>query len=220
MRNCLGVTILTFSGTFVAVAQPIGFGVKAGVPAADFFETGTVTNPTETIRYASETRRYVIGPTAELRLPFGLAVEFDALYRPINFTTTGTITDPVLGAIQSNSSTTGHAWDFPLLVKLRTGSYPLVHPYIEGGPVGRYVGGFDKLVEEVIDDSTQQTRTSDVSEFRKQFYGGVTFGAGVELRAIGLRISPEFRYTRWTSGVDGPIHFNANQADFLLGISF
>ena len=35
----------------------------------------------------SASKNYVVGPMVELNLPFGLAVEADALYRPLNVTT-------------------------------------------------------------------------------------------------------------------------------------
>jgi hypothetical protein len=208
--------LLSFSG--LISAQPVHFGVKAGIPAADFFETGSVTNIGEHIQYAWDNHRYMVGPTAEVRLPLGLAIEFDALYRPIDFSSTSTVAEPT-GPAVSTSKTSGYAWDFPLMLKVHAGA-PLIHPFVEGGPIGRFVGGFDQVTQIETGGSPQQIVTSAVSEFRKQFYTGVTFGVGLELHALKLRISPEFRYTRWTSGTDGPLHFNPNQADFLLGISF
>jgi hypothetical protein len=48
-------------------------------------------------------------------------------------------------------------------------------------------------------------------------------GGGVGIHAPFLHISPEVRYTRWTSkhfGVSNLLNSNQNQAEFLLGITF
>jgi hypothetical protein len=73
MRSLL---ILCFSGS-AALCGPLGVSVKAGVLATDlamssFHSSGA---------FASSGSRYLIGPAVELRLPFGLGIEADALYR-------------------------------------------------------------------------------------------------------------------------------------------
>jgi hypothetical protein len=49
-------------------------------------------------------------------------------------------------------------------------------------------------------------------------------GAGIEIRALIVKLSPEIRYTRWGSeAFAGPrdlFSSNQNQADFLIGITF
>jgi len=49
-------------------------------------------------------------------------------------------------------------------------------------------------------------------------------GGGLLLKAGPLRLEPELRYTHWSSEAvprnSGLIESVANQADFLLGISF
>jgi hypothetical protein len=47
-------------------------------------------------------------------------------------------------------------------------------------------------------------------------------GGGVKIHALFLRISPEIRYTRWTSPHFSSylLNSNQNQAEFLLGITF
>ena len=61
------------------------------------------------------------------------------------------------------------------------------------------------------------------SDLRKRFYPGLAAAAGIELGHGRLRWLPEFRYTRWTAniaGPSGPLRFNPNQAEFLLGLRF
>src|SRR5580698_4089203 len=62
-----------------AFAQPVSAGLKAGLPLTDFLNE--VNGVSSTI-----TNRYLIGPEVELRLPFGLGIEFDALYRHFSYT--------------------------------------------------------------------------------------------------------------------------------------
>jgi hypothetical protein len=47
-------------------------------------------------------------------------------------------------------------------------------------------------------------------------------GGGVGIHALFLHISPEVRYTRWTSQhfTSFLLNSNQNQAEFLLGITF
>src|ERR1044072_9609446 len=89
-------------------AQPITFGIKGGVPFTDF--TDAVSSGT--FNYTSNTQRYIVGPTAELRLPFGLRVEFDVLYRRFNYNSfIGG------GAGRTSSSTSGNGGELPLLAE-------------------------------------------------------------------------------------------------------
>ena len=63
-------------GVISVFAQPLSVGLKGGVPLSDFTET--VSKPLETFRTS---RRLIVGPSLELRLPAGLGVEFDYSYR-------------------------------------------------------------------------------------------------------------------------------------------
>jgi hypothetical protein len=54
-------------------AQPLSFGIKAGLPLLNAFEGS--------IGVGSEERPYMIGPMLEIGLPASLALEVNALYR-------------------------------------------------------------------------------------------------------------------------------------------
>jgi len=103
----------TLSAFFVlsmaAYAQPVGFGLKLGVPATDAFKV------IQTQSIASS-QRLVFGPYLELFLPGGNSVEIDALRRKYDYTTVGT----------------GSSWEFPVVLKHRIGK-GMVRPYFEGG---------------------------------------------------------------------------------------
>jgi hypothetical protein len=61
--------------------------------------------------------------------------------------------------------------------------------------------------------------------FVRKTTSGVTLGAGFELKLPVGRISPELRYTHrandsFRDALNGLIRANANQVDFLVGITF
>jgi opacity protein-like surface antigen len=184
---------LLFSGVS-AFAAPFSFGVKAGVPLTDFFtDVGSLNSP-----FSSTTNRYIVGPTVELHLPFHLSVELDALYRHFNY------------SVPSNT-TTGSAWEFPLLGKYRFRG-ELVRPYVDAGVAWDTLSGLTQSIQ------TQQL------ELQNNTTTGFVVGAGLEVHVPFLRLSPEFRYTRWGAqhflDPNGGFGSNQNQAEFLLGITF
>ena len=65
------LTLLSIFSSAAVFAQPVSFGVKAGLPLTDFIDTVSGSRTTVT----SVTNRYIVGPTIELRLPFGFGVE-------------------------------------------------------------------------------------------------------------------------------------------------
>jgi hypothetical protein len=99
--------ILFFSAA--AFAQPVGFGLKLGVPATDAFKVIQAQS-------IASSQNFVFGPYLDLHLPGGNSVEIDALRRSYNFNTAGT----------------GSSWEFPVVLKHRIGS-GVVRPYFEGG---------------------------------------------------------------------------------------
>src|SRR5690242_11343484 len=89
-----------------AFSQPFSFGVKGGVPLTDFVDRLGTGN----FRLDTSTNRYIVGPTVEIRLPFGFGIEFDALFRHLHYTSSGNLVDVVV-----DSRTTSDAWEFPIL---------------------------------------------------------------------------------------------------------
>ena len=163
----------------------------------------------------SVTNRYIVGPTAELRLPFGLGVEIDALYRHFNYHSSTSLVD------LSTLRATGSDWEFPLLLKYRF-HFPVVRPYVDAGAAWDTLTGLNQTISEVCRVSLSTSSTP--MELKKNTTMGFVLGAGVDVHAIFLHISPEFRYTRWNSAQIGDaarlLHSNLNQAEFLMGITF
>src|SRR5215469_10005000 len=110
--------------TMPAAAQDVAFGVKAGVPATDPFILNTPTSPINT--YTFTTRRFTVGPTFELGLPYKLAFVADALYKQLHY-----VSNP-FGFNTFLAATTANSWEFPLLIKGHLFSGPF-RPYGDAG---------------------------------------------------------------------------------------
>ncbi len=209
---------LLLSTAIAAYPQGLSVGVKAGVPLTDAFHTGS-NGP---LQFFSQTKRLTVGPTVELRLPFRLGVEFDALYKRLNYDRNANLVDAL-----SLAATTGNAWEFPLLLKYGLTPGP-IKPYVAGGVSFNNLSGLTQFTRTTFFPGSRVTAGSGIPlELRNTFRSGAVVGAGLELHALVLRISPEIRYTRWDrdSFADsccggGIFRSNRNQADFLLGITF
>jgi opacity protein-like surface antigen len=200
-----------------AVAQPIGFGVKVGLPLTDAFDTAS----NATTSYESDTKRYVIGPQIELRLPAGFGIELDALYTRLNFSSVGGVAGSVVNAV-----TDADAWEFPLLLKKRFGGanagVAAARPFVVTGASFRRLSGITQIQNFITGNS--QT-TSSPAELQDKNATGFVVGGGVEIRALFLRISPEVRFTRWGTsnfreGISNLLETNRNQGQFLVGFHF
>jgi len=101
--------VLFFSS--FAAAQPFGVGVKLGSTLTDALSS----LPSAPI---ANSAHFIVGPYLEFRLPFGFAVEADALYER---------------GLYNAVVTDGSTWQFPVVAKYRFGERA-IRPYLEGGP--------------------------------------------------------------------------------------
>lgn len=201
-------------GAFSAFSQPVTFGVKGGVPLTDLLNG---TPPELHFTGITNTNRYIVGPTIELRLPANFAVEFDALFRHFSYQTTVAF----IGSYNSTTATS-NAWEFPLLLKYRLPG-KFARPYIDGGVAWDRLQGLSATLTQITPGGSTTTRTSNPPELQKTTLAGVVIGGGVDIHALFLHISPEVRYTRWTSQhfvLENLLNSNQNQAEFLLGVTF
>jgi len=206
--------------TAAALAQPFGFGIRGGVPMNDFINGAESQN----FAFVTSTNRYIVGPTAELRLPFGLGVSVDALYRHYSYNGSGSISGIPSTSIFSNTS--GGAWEFPLLGKYHFKGTKLLlfHPFVEAGVAWDKLSGLTQTVTSTVAGITKTSSTSNPVELNKNVTAGFVIGGGVELKILLLHIAPEIRITRWGSqhfiDPNGLLHSNQNQAEFLVGFTF
>lgn len=195
-------------GTIASFAQPVGIGVKGGLPLTDLFES-------EVASAAVDTKRYIVGPMIEVRLPAGLAIEGNALYTQANLSSVGGIAGTVF-----TSAFDTDAWEFPVLLKKKFGGANAVaasvRPYIGAGASFRRLTGLSDLGAFITGN---QQGTVDRNNT------GFVIGGGVEIKALFLRIAPEVRFTRWgtdhfTEGLANIFKTNRNQGQFLIGLYF
>ena len=151
-----------------AYAQNIGVGVRGGIPLTDFIKaesrTGALTN------VVTGKGDVIIGPMVDVRLPFGLGIEFDALYRRWD----------AKGPLSSGSAST---WEFPLYGKLRSPGI-LFRPYVGAGMNFQRLGELRQFIA---------GGTADKS--RRGFLGA----GGIDFKLPKIHIAPEVRFTRWNS---------------------
>lgn len=171
-------------------AQLLQVGIKGGVPLTDAFSSSTGAS----LIAPSNSKEFVIGPTAELRLPVvGLGVEADALYRPVSYS-----------AFKGKNvvSTSSASWQFPILAKYRFGP-PLVKPYAEAGPVFRAAG-------------------SDLSTLSHAGFA-LGAGVEVGLLRLHVSPEIRYLRWASDSGKNAPLGIlrsNQNEAQFLIGLTF
>jgi hypothetical protein len=195
-----------------SVGQSLSIGVTGGG------------RPTDDLGYAAtpESRRYVAGPMLELGLPFGMAIEVDSLYhrntyRIVNGNFAGYIVGTnaqIPGSFRYFSST-----GFP---------FPSSKPFVEAGFAPRTISGTISESGVSIDLATgRQTPFSNTVKTNWSASLGVVAGGGVQFGIGHLRLSPEVRYTHWTStpingslGDGRSFASNQEQVDFLIGIGW
>jgi opacity protein-like surface antigen len=206
---------LLWFGAVSAWAQLFSYGVKAGVPLNEFLDAAK----SQQFAFNSTTNRYIVGPAAELHLPFGLGVEFDILYRHFNYNGSGSLVDVV-----TSSRTTSNAWEFPLLAKYR---FPMkvVHPFVDAGVSWDKLSGLSQAITTTVVSSRIATTTSsNPAELNATATRGFVMGAGLSVKLLVIHVSPEVRFTRWGAqhfiDPNGLLHSNLNQGEFLLGITF
>jgi hypothetical protein len=218
VRLLIPFTLAAFS----AFSQPLTFGVKGGVPLTDLlstpgFPSGLQPGPGFTPPGAtSTTNPYIVGATVEVRLPRNFSVEFDALFRHFSYQW-GFFSI----ANSSEGTATSNAWELPLLLKYKLHGR-FLRPYIDGGVAWDLLQGFSATtIYYGFAPPPVTTHASDAGAFGDTT-AGLVIGGGVDIHTFFLHISPEVRYTRWTSQnlAEAFVASNQNQVEFLLGVTF
>jgi hypothetical protein len=185
-----GIVVVLFVMESFLPAQRLDFGfgvgVKGGFLATELLEPGT--NPSGLSRHDN----YIVGPVGEVRLPFGLAFEGDALYNGTGY--------DVKNAAGTSASINAASWEFPYLAKFRF-PIPVLKPFIVGG--GAY-------------------RTfTDLPSGVTPTHNAVLGGAGLELRITRFRLSAEGRYLRWGAPpATDQERLRRSQIEILFGFIF
>src|SRR5690349_17239215 len=176
----------------ILVASALVFGqIHPGLKAGAPLTDVTTVFSTGTNTRANLPSHWTLGPMIELDLPLGFGVEFDALYRRVGYHRY--FPEP-------QGDVNGGLWDFPLLAKYKFPGHT-VRPYVGLGWTYR--------------------RLADLLDNFSSGSNGFVFAGGVRIDARLLKISPEFRYTRWADkNVANNFRTNSNQAEILVGFTF
>jgi hypothetical protein len=199
MRKTLLVSLVFFWCQSTVFGQAVRFGAIGGV---------RLDNPNAFLR--NESKRYVVGPSVEIRLPGRFAVEVDALYRRLgtsfHYNLLGSGDYPALSVV---SRERGNSWELPVLGKyyFETRS-PRWQPFLGTGYAFRSVW---------LNTVWSGGGLTSFGSRRTPMGIGATAAAGVRVNAGRLAISPQFRYTRWS---DATLGSRKNQVDFMVGIHF
>jgi opacity protein-like surface antigen len=208
---------LLFLSAAAAFSQPFSFGVKGGMPMTDFLDAVRSQN----VNSSTTTNRYIVGVIAEARLPFGLGVEADVLYRHFRYSSSGGIGS--IATNLTNMDTTAGAWEFPILAKYRFKG-KIVRPFVDAGVAWDKLSGLTQTVTSVVASVTKSTTTSSPAELSKDVTRGFVMGGGVDVKALVIHITPEVRFTRWGAkhfiDPNGLLNSKLNQAEFLVGFTF
>jgi hypothetical protein len=158
----------------------------------------------------------------ELGLPLGFAFEVDALYHRNGYLIGyGNFAGSIIESERANS------WEFPMLLKYKL-PVPGIKPFFDVGLAPRTISGTISQSGFSVDIQTGQRTpfNNKVGTNWSSSYGIVT-GGGVQFGVGRLRLSPEVRYTHWTSTPingtfgDGPSYYgNQEQVDVLIGIGW
>jgi hypothetical protein len=226
---------------------PFSIGVKGGIPISDASgirpDSGCTVIGCSSFNFSSETKRYTLGPTIELRLPLGFAFEADALYSRLSYDTfrfgSGSFIFGGVEFFDDESNFTSiklERWTFPILLKWRYGGRH-AHPFVDGGISLDHISGIDGRITTISHDSFspfpeqiqhEKFGSPGPAALSSRNRNGGVLGGGIEFRPIGpVRLTPEARYTRWASSQLVPFPpfpnvtgTNLNEVTFLLGITF
>ena len=196
-------------------AQRVFVGVKGGTPLSDSRLESVSGGRSGGGPYRLDVRRYTIGPTVEVGLPwFGIGVGVDALYKRFE-TEDHRFFSPTFGTIYRSYY---DSWEFPMVLR-RAWRVGALAPFAAVGGVMRVVPGGDGVSESFngFPGQPQGIRTTYPIDYTS-IQGGWVAGGGVRLSVYrGLKVTPELRYTRYTSGRLLPTQ---NQVELLMGFGF
>src|SRR5579871_351964 len=207
--------VLLLAASELTFAQPVSVGVLGGIPFIDQTNAGQ-----------DESRPYVVGPSVEVRLPGGFALEADALYQRLGTTvsyqflagatiSTGPTIISAFPTIALSNRLRANMWEFPVLGKYYFRRRSSVwQPFVGTGWALRTAQLHQAGTTANVDANGALTIVSFQNSFRSDLEVGATVAAGLRYRVGRLALLPEVRYTHW--GGNNNI-LSKNEAGFYLG---
>ena len=173
-----------------------------------------------------ESKRYTVGPSIELALPAGFAIEADALYQRLGSSSTLQVAipvtapapgDTVVGGFPLTNRQRSNAWEFPLLGKYYFHSRSGLQPFVSSGFSFRTIAVAAQGMYLATYALGGAKSTSFTSDYRTDLGIGAVAAAGLRYKVGHFSLLPEFRYIRWGS-TDRVAR--KNSAGIYLGLSF
>jgi hypothetical protein len=188
-------------------AQTVSIGGKIGIPFADPMG-----------RYG-ESRPYAVGPTVEVRLPAGFAIEGSALYRRLGRTDSYNYGPDLTTNITNRAR--GNAWEFPVIGKYYFREHrERWQPYLGTGWSLQTIGWHHEGATTTTNTSGAPVVVPFKGDNRSDLNVGATIVTGIRLRTGRISLLPEIRYTRWGSQMTGFAPNRKNDAGVYVGIRF
>lgn len=209
--------------SFGQVWSHVSLGAKIGAPLTDTFDSplqysvGSPSQPS-TYSYNARTKGYLVGPSVEVRLPLGLALEVDALYSRLNGETVTSFSSPVRPPQLYETGITANRWEFPLLAKYHL-PITRLRPFVSAGPTFSLLAQETTRLTQTDLFSAQSSSRIESSRGVRYTGAGIVAGSGIEWSLEKLRFTPEVRYIHRQDAAFNLLIRN-DQAQFLLGISF
>jgi hypothetical protein len=215
------------------VAQTASLGVIGGIQGMFVLPPVTPAFETNSRSYTSRAKPFTFGPTVEVSLPRGLAVEFDALYKRLDYNYRFEGYGSGLWMVWEDHNIISR-WDLPLLLKYRLRN--IAHrPHFSAGLNTNYIvnttqvrrTGASTRLPVVL--SPPVKLRDPLAELTHRSSEGVVVAGGFEFSIHRIRLAPELRYTRWAHEnfgrcfiVCGPnaqrLHSNLDQAEVLVTV--
>ena len=213
-------------------AQPVSLGIKTGVPLSQLLQT-------DRVGVQGLTRRYVVGPVIDVRLPGNFSLEAGVMYKQIDQQSANvflvgftclTCEDGPYGVTQSQSVfRVGHSWEYPVAIQYHFSAPAMLRPYVEGGhSYNRLTGIFLNPSYIPYNPRAPLPQLVSTPYATNLSRSGFLFGAGVEMRLPLIHLTPGFRYTHYDRVQLQELNFfgpsltmveSPNSIDFLVGIN-
>lgn len=169
----------------------------------------------------------------EVSLPLRLAVEFDALYKRLDYNFSSTSRTPSSGTLVQEQHNIISRWDLPLLLKYRLSTFASLSPYVSGGLNTNYIVNTTEVLRAgaafpsgPVTLSPPVKRQNPPNELKYRSAEGGVIAGGFEFRFHRIRAAPELRYTRWAREnfrepfPAGKLRSNLDQAEVLFTLRF
>jgi len=220
----VGYLLIVFLTCCACAAQSIAIGAIGGGRLTD--DVSSFRSPESNIVGVEpgvqlQSRFYAVGPTIEIGLPHGFAVEFDAVYHRQGF-----FYSVYHDTFYYTDRERDNSWEFPLLLKYKL-RFSVLNPFVEAGVVPRTITGRAVLTGQTDFITLGPPSTSSLATNYSPSVGFIA-GGGLQFNLGHLRLAPQVRYTRWATApvggyddiVGGTYSSNQNQVDVLVGISW